>query len=88
MASAVNGIQLEQIEAIEVAALFDDRPVAIEKHRGPHQAVALATRSIAARTRAGLNAGHAAVIDRALPKHTGAAPHRIGDHFGGNARVR
>ncbi len=47
------GIKLEQIEPIEVAALFDDGAVAIEKHRRPHQAVALATRSIAVKTRAG-----------------------------------
>src|SRR5206468_4249196 len=47
------GVELEQVEPIEVAALFDDGAVTIEKHRGPHQAVALATRSTAVNTRPG-----------------------------------
>ena len=44
------GIQLEQIQAIKITALFDDRAVAIEKDSRTHQATARATRSIAART--------------------------------------
>ena len=33
-ASAVHGNSVEQLEAIEVAALLDERAVAIEKDRG------------------------------------------------------
>ena len=32
--------RVEQLEPIEVSALFDERAVAIEEHRGPHQRAA------------------------------------------------
>ena len=79
---ARKGVQLEQIEPIEVATLLDDRAVAIEKHRRPRQASTLRRGLSAASTSSAARCRHAAVIDRALTKHTGAAPDRSADHLG------
>ena len=70
MASTVQGRQRDPIEAIEIADVFDQRAVAIEKDCGFHRRPLRA----ALEDRRDLDAAHAPVIERALPQHARPAP--------------
>ena len=73
------GEEHQPLEAIEVAGLFDEGPVAIQEHGAASCAVARACRGGAAidglEHGVDFNSFHAPVVDRTLAQHAGPAEH-------------